>query len=205
MEQGSGVGLGSQGNVGFVRQTSGKGFKAEGMALQRPRGMKAQTEEGWGLLQVQGGRDRDRSWKFTLSKVRIHGTCSDSRWRSRNDPGVSQGYRRDRRWGGKFCGQQAGGGKMEGDPGAPGGGCPEPAGRGGGAQAEEPGEDAGVGQPGKKERTHPIAGAQEVVRKEWGHSQTPSGGSEMRLKAFLGWEARCPHHQRVEQSGSILS
>lgn len=55
MEQGSGVGLSSQGNVGFVRQTRGKGFKAEGMALQRPRGMKAQTEEGWGLLRVQRG------------------------------------------------------------------------------------------------------------------------------------------------------
>lgn len=76
---------------------------------------------------------------------------------------------------------------------------------GGGAQDKEPWEDSGVGQPGKKERTHPIAGAQRVVREEWGHSQTPSGGSEMRLKTFLGWEARCPHHEWVEQSGNILS
>lgn len=209
MEQGSGVGLGSQGNVGFVRQTRGKGFKAEGMALQRPRGMKAQTEEGWGLLWVQGGeigteagsshsaRSGSTGLAVTADGGEAEMTLGSLGDTEETDVGEvrSVGSRQEEeRWRGTPVLQGEGvPSQLEGRWG------------GGSAQAKEPREDSGVGQPGKKVRTHPIAGAQGVVRKEWGHSQTHSGGSKMRLKTFLGWEARCPHHEWVEQSGNILS
>lgn len=173
------------GKPGLCQTDRGRRFEAEGMALQVPRGMRAQTEKGQRPLGAWGEGEGQKLARSHPARSGSTGLAVTA-WRSsRSDPGVSQGYRRDRCWEGK------GGSRPEEE-----GGKGTPAIQGEGFLNQVERGYAGLGQRARRGLWEGTAReergnlshcwSQEVVRKDWGDSQMSGGRSKMRLKSILG-------------------
>lgn len=77
VKQGNGVRPGSQGNLSFVRQTTGEGLRQKEWPCKKTQRCK-RSDRGNGDLSGFTREKEGQNWKFAPSRGRVHRTCNDS-------------------------------------------------------------------------------------------------------------------------------